>query len=91
MDLKYLVPLMIALVVGFTGCTRHHMDVGRPEPRPLGKGFATYRPPHRLPSAASASVEAEEPTGFITLRQALALALMKNPQLAAFSWNVRVG
>ncbi|MFQ5646546.1 MAG: TolC family protein [bacterium] len=33
----------------------------------------------------------EEPTGILTLRQALALALMKNPELAVFSWDVRVG
>jgi cobalt-zinc-cadmium efflux system outer membrane protein len=30
-----------------------------------------------------------EPTGVVTLRQALALALLKNPELAAFSWEVR--
>jgi cobalt-zinc-cadmium efflux system outer membrane protein len=31
----------------------------------------------------------EEPTGVISLREALALALVKNPDLAAFSWEVR--
>ncbi len=34
--------------------------------------------------------EITEPTGVITLRKALALALMHNPELKAFSWNVRV-
>lgn len=32
---------------------------------------------------------AEEPTGFITLRQALFLVLLKNPELLSFSWEVR--
>jgi cobalt-zinc-cadmium efflux system outer membrane protein len=31
----------------------------------------------------------EEPTGSISLREALVLALAKNPDLAAFSWEVR--
>ena len=31
----------------------------------------------------------EEPTGVITLGQALSLAIMKNPGLAAYSWEVR--
>ena len=33
--------------------------------------------------------EIAEPNGVITLRQALALALMHNPELRAFSWEVR--
>jgi len=31
-----------------------------------------------------------EPTGVITLRKALALALMHNPELKAFSWDIRI-
>jgi hypothetical protein len=31
-----------------------------------------------------------EPTGTLTLKDALSAALMNNPRLAAFSWNVRV-
>jgi cobalt-zinc-cadmium efflux system outer membrane protein len=40
-------------------------------------------------TAGSASIETKEPTGVITLRQALSLALLQNPELAAFSWEVR--
>src|SRR3989337_3662608 len=37
----------------------------------------------------SPSVYAEEPIVVMTLPQAQSLALMKNPELAAFSWEVR--
>jgi cobalt-zinc-cadmium efflux system outer membrane protein len=33
----------------------------------------------------------DEPHGGLTLRQALALALVHSPELAAFSWDVRIG
>lgn len=89
MYLKYLMPFVAALVLGLTGCATQRMDVAWPEPRLLGKDFATYRPPHQPSAAASASLELEEPTGIITLRQALSMALMKNPELEAFSWEVR--
>jgi len=34
--------------------------------------------------------EIVEPTGAITLRKALALALMHNPELKAYSWDIRI-
>ncbi|MEQ9618900.1 MAG: TolC family protein [Deltaproteobacteria bacterium] len=40
-------------------------------------------------SETSADKELEEPGGPVTLRQALALALMKNPELQAFSLEIR--
>lgn len=39
--------------------------------------------------AACAVAHAEEPTGTVTLRHALDMALMRNPELHAFSWEVR--
>lgn len=60
-------------------------------PRPLGKEFERYHPPQEPTHAPAAPVKVEEPTGALTLRQVLALALMHNPELAAFSWEVRAG
>jgi cobalt-zinc-cadmium efflux system outer membrane protein len=37
----------------------------------------------------SASTEAGEPTSLLTLQDAVALALLKNPELAEYSWQVR--
>jgi cobalt-zinc-cadmium efflux system outer membrane protein len=55
----------------------------------LGKEFSSFQPPGQPQAEDSVSVRIEEPTGVVTLRQALALALMKNPELAAFSWEAR--
>src|SRR6266849_3271820 len=40
-------------------------------------------------AAPSHFIRADEPTGWLTLGQALALTLQQNPELAAFSWDVR--
>ena len=89
MYLKYLVPLGVMLVVGLIGCSTHRTGVTLPEPCPLGKEFTTYKPPRQPSAAVSTSLQLKEPTGVITLRQALSLALMNNPGLAAFSWEIR--
>lgn len=89
MYLKYLVPFGIMLVIGLTGCSANSIGVPWPEPSPLGKEFITYKPSIEPSVPVSTSLQLKEPTGVITLRQALTLALMKNPGLASFSWEVR--
>ncbi len=44
-----------------------------------------------LTAALLGVARAAEPGEALTLRQALAFALEKNPELAAFSWDVRIG
>jgi cobalt-zinc-cadmium efflux system outer membrane protein len=46
---------------------------------------------HGLAASAVSSAGVQEPSGELTLRQALALGLAGNPDLAAFSWEVRSG
>ncbi len=58
------------------------------EPRPLGREFKTFQPPQK-PGARADAPEMTEPKGVITLREALALTLMHNPSLSAFSWETR--
>jgi cobalt-zinc-cadmium efflux system outer membrane protein len=61
-------------------------------PRPLGNDLPVYSPPENDQSDTTPSSEPkEELSGEITLRQALALALMHNPELAASTWDVRSG
>jgi cobalt-zinc-cadmium efflux system outer membrane protein len=50
--------------------------------RPLGERFPTY-------DAPDAPGTLEQPVGELRLRDALALALMHNPRLATYSWDVR--
>ena len=80
----------IALLTYLTGCGGPAVDVAWQEPRPLGKGLTTSKPSIQLPEATEPTA-LQELAGTINLRQALALALMHNPDLRAFSWDVRVG
>jgi len=59
-----------------------------PEPRPLDRDLPAFKAD---PAKPDIRLQIKEPTGPLTLRQALSLALMKNPGLAAFSWEVRAG
>ncbi|WDT77798.1 MAG: TolC family protein (plasmid) [Candidatus Manganitrophus sp.] len=63
-----------------------------PTPRPLGSDLPAFRaiaPRQEMPDSRGDGAATREPTGALTLRQALGLALMRNPELRAFSWEVR--
>jgi len=89
MKLKYLTPIWVVLIIGFTGCSTHRVNVAWPEPCSLGSNINTYRPDDGLSQASPELPKIEEPTSVIMLRQVLSLSLLKNPELAAFSWEVR--
>jgi len=82
-----LLVMLFALVI--SGCMEQSSDVTLPQRQLLGRGFSTFQPPAK-PVENPDVPEISEPTGPITLRQALALALMHNPELKVFSWDVRV-
>jgi cobalt-zinc-cadmium efflux system outer membrane protein len=88
MVIRYLMFFML-LVCCITGCMEQSSEVVLPEKRSLGQEIRTYQSP-KMPIEAPEVFEISEPTGDINLRQALALALMYNPELRAFSWDVRV-
>lgn len=87
--------LSLAVIAGaavFLCVVMQAADGANPDPRPstrlesgtpatAGNGFAS---PVR-------AAEIQEPSGELTLRQALGLAFARNPDLAAFSWEVRSG
>ena len=56
-------------------------------PRPLGADLPVFRPGEL--GAGEASPCEGSPTGSLSLREALALALMQSPELAVFSWELR--
>jgi cobalt-zinc-cadmium efflux system outer membrane protein len=76
---------VLALAVALPGCTVA-AGSSRPQPRPLGSGLPVYEAPRETRSEGRPP---PEPTGVISLRDALAAALMGNPELAAFSWEIR--
>lgn len=55
---------------------------------PLGAGLSTYRPA-ATDSGRLDGPTFEDPTDSVTLRDAVALALLHSPELAAFAWEVR--
>ncbi len=80
--------LWCTAAVALGGCTGPQIALNRPEPRPLGEGIRAFEALQPPPSRDLGRV-LQEPTGPLQLRMALSLALMKNPDLAAFSWEVR--
>ncbi len=91
MYLRYCCAAAVA-VLGVGGCAQqpYSDDAAWPPPRPLGKELAVSRPPSNLSEMEPAVVPVPpKPTGAITLRQALALALEHHPGLRAFAWEVR--
>jgi outer membrane protein, heavy metal efflux system len=90
---RVLIGAGVAFAAGLSGCATKPAPAPESwvEPRPLGEELVTFRPPRGATNALDRSPTIEEPAGALTLRQALALALARNPGLAVFSWDVRIG
>lgn len=56
-------------------------------PRPLGSGLKVYQPSTQGAGAKPPNID--NPTGRVSLGDALALALLQSPDLGAFSWEIR--
>jgi cobalt-zinc-cadmium efflux system outer membrane protein len=89
MRIRFLPFLIMLFMLGVSGCMEQSNEVTLPRPRSLGQEFSAFQPSAK-PMETTEPPGIAEPTGVITLRRALALALMHNPELKAFSWDVRV-
>ncbi|MFC1675515.1 TolC family protein [Planctomycetota bacterium] len=89
MCIRFLSFLIMLFALGVSGCMEHGNEVALPQPQLLGQEFSIFQPPVK-PMEATEVPGIVEPTGVITLRKALALALMHNPELKAFSWDIRI-
>ena len=76
----------LALLAGLIGCASKRLDLDKSD---LGPGVSSSYSLEAPENALQAPLEIKEPTGSITLREAIALAIVKNPELAAFSWEIR--
>lgn len=88
MRLLYLAPAALGLLAVLSGCATTY-DAAWPPPRPLGDAVSAYQPPQSPARADSLAALVPSPEGVLTLREALALALLHNPDLRAFGWEVR--
>lgn len=74
------------------GCSGADAADPWPEPRPIARETPAFQAPAEPPrKEAAREPVATEPEGPLVLQDALALALMRSPELAVFSWEVRAG
>jgi cobalt-zinc-cadmium efflux system outer membrane protein len=78
----------VMLSMGLCACAARPTGLERPSPRALGNDLPVYEAPKELPLGGPVA-EFKEPRSSVTLRQALSFALLNNPELAAFSWEIR--
>lgn len=78
----------VVLGVLVTGCAAPARHAAFPDARPLGAEYPTGAR-GTADTGAGEDQAPPEPTGALTLRQALATALLRSPGLEAFSYDVR--
>ncbi|MBL7219214.1 MAG: TolC family protein [Phycisphaerae bacterium] len=92
---KLMPPAALAVALAISGCQLPQWGASLPERRPLGAEFEVYKPSGGDTAAlfeaapGKSTVDLGEPTGELSLRGALSLALGKSPELASFAWGVR--
>lgn len=83
--------LVAVAAVVLSGCRPHPLsDPLWPEPRPLGGPVEPYAPPAGADTRDETRLPPQPaPTGELTLRDAMAAALLGNPELAGLGYEVR--
>ncbi len=79
----------LMMMIVFSGCAAYRTTATLPEPRPLVREFeraVSSVQPEKTDSLAAAIQSA---SGVMTLSRALSLALLQNPKLATFSYEIR--
>ena len=86
------VVFLLSLLLSLHTITLTHLShASEIDPRPLGKNIPTYSSSPQPDNTSIPAKQVDEPSEGITLLQALSLALMHNPELAAASWEMRSG
>jgi outer membrane protein, heavy metal efflux system len=80
------VPLGLVLLFGLSACTATQ-NMTWPESSRLGNSVPSFKPP--VSEIGDAEETVPSPAGQLSLREALALSLLHNPELQAFGWEVR--
>ena len=77
--------LCLVIVISFNSFAEERVNI---KPRALGKDYKLFHP-ENIDKGFIPPEEFVEPTGELTLREALSIVLVRNPELRAFSWEVR--
>lgn len=75
----------LVLIISFTSFAEEWVKI---KPRSLGKDIKSFHSENGDEKLTKPE-DFDEPTGAMTLSQALTLALVRNPELRAYSWEVR--
>lgn len=89
---RWCLDTVVIAALGLAGCQPGPLDDSAwPQERPLGEQLNANRPPAQPPESEDADTAAAmaDPTGQLTLREAMALAVGRSPKLRAFGWDVR--
>ena len=82
--------LSAAFAAILLGCSPHPLNYDWPKPVPLGRDVPIYTPPRELNGQDDPLARSfEEPREELTLREAMAAALLRNSELASFGWEIR--
>ncbi|MBN2375287.1 MAG: TolC family protein [Sedimentisphaerales bacterium] len=87
---KSLLSVVTLLVIAISGCTANRNDSPWASARPLGRDFSTYQATDEASAKSMDAPSIAEPVGVVTLQQSLAYALLNNPELAVYAWEMRV-
>ncbi len=77
--------LSLSIIISFNSFAEEGVNI---KPRTLGKDFKSFHSENKDKEVTTPQ-DFVEPTGAITLSQALSIALVRNPELRAFSWEIR--
>lgn len=89
---QWCIGTVVIAALALAGCQSNLFDdASWPEARPLGERWNAYRPPAQARDSREDNVALAlpDPTGQLTLRDAMALAVARSPKLRAFGWDVR--
>ena len=89
LHLKQIYVLLMFSAVWLTGCNHWHVPLENPSLDTTASELEIPEDSNAQPNA-TAAVEIEEPAGPLTLRDALSLTLLNNPELKAFTYSIRV-
>jgi cobalt-zinc-cadmium efflux system outer membrane protein len=80
-----------ALILGLAGCVTKPPAASHARSEPQAQSPALNPPADvtKLPEPTAPGKPVKEPAGVLSLREALALALTENPELAPFAWQAR--
>lgn len=83
---RMLIPVLLAAL---TSCGQQPFDEYLPRPSPLGAELEAVRAPQDPDLPLVRPPRPAEPTGDLSVREAMSLTVLYNPQLGAFAWDIR--